>query len=79
MHFFVLKASCISEQIIISVSIQAESAQYVNELLGKFEEPVLKQNIAAALISRRKLDIGDLVGKGQTCLHRLLVFTNPIN
>ncbi|CAG5121708.1 unnamed protein product, partial [Candidula unifasciata] len=42
----------------------SDSTPYINELLGKFEEPVLKQNIAAALISRKKLEFGDLVGKG---------------
>nr|KAI8732931.1 plexin-A2-like isoform X2 [Biomphalaria glabrata] len=42
----------------------SDSSPYINELLAKFEEPVLKQSISAALISRSKLDIGDLIGKG---------------
>ncbi|BFZ10473.1 hypothetical protein BsWGS_13510 [Bradybaena similaris] len=42
----------------------SDSTPYINELLAKFEEPVLKQSMAAALISRRRLDIGDLIGKG---------------
>ncbi|GFS09145.1 hepatocyte growth factor receptor [Elysia marginata] len=44
---------------------RADSTPYINELLGKFEESSLKQNIAMALISRRKLDLRDLVGKGK--------------
>ncbi|KAH9518962.1 hypothetical protein Btru_008795, partial [Bulinus truncatus] len=42
----------------------SDSSPYINELLGKFEEPVLKQSISASLIARSKLEIGDLVGKG---------------
>ncbi|XP_012936725.1 plexin-B1 [Aplysia californica] len=42
----------------------SDSTPYINELLAKFEEPVLKQNLAAAIISRKKLDIGDVVGQG---------------
>ncbi|RUS75195.1 hypothetical protein EGW08_017054, partial [Elysia chlorotica] len=43
---------------------RTDSTPYINELLGKFEESAVKQNIAMALISRRKLDLRDLVGKG---------------
>ncbi|XP_059161426.1 plexin-A2-like isoform X2 [Physella acuta] len=57
----------------------SDSTPYINELLGKFEEPVLKQSIAAALISRKKLNIGDLVGKGHYGVVYKAVYKNPEN
>lgn len=55
---------------------RADSTSYINELLGKFEESALKQNIAMALISRRKLDLRDLVGKGHYGVVYKAVYTH---
>ncbi|KAK3804123.1 hypothetical protein RRG08_047200 [Elysia crispata] len=55
---------------------RADSTPYINELLGKFEESALKQNIAMVLISRRKLDLRDLVGKGHYGVVYKAVYTH---
>ncbi|XP_071081930.1 hepatocyte growth factor receptor-like isoform X2 [Haliotis cracherodii] len=41
-----------------------DSGPYIAELLGKFEDTALRQNISSMLIARSRLDIGELIGKG---------------
>ncbi|GFO15466.1 hepatocyte growth factor receptor, partial [Plakobranchus ocellatus] len=47
-----------------TTSNKDDTTPYINEILNKFEDPVLKQNVAMAIVSRNKLDLKDLVGKG---------------
>lgn len=47
-----------------SIPDDKDTAPYIEELLSKVEDDLVKQNINQLLISRRKLDIGDLLGKG---------------
>ncbi|KAL3853671.1 hypothetical protein ACJMK2_017194 [Sinanodonta woodiana] len=43
---------------------EKDSGPYVEELLSKIEDEATRQNVANFLIPRRRLDIGDLLGKG---------------
>ncbi|XP_048741494.2 plexin-A4-like isoform X3 [Ostrea edulis] len=41
-----------------------DSGPYINELLSRIEDEALQQNISDFLIYRSKLNVGDLIGKG---------------
>ncbi|KAK3610517.1 hypothetical protein CHS0354_008946 [Potamilus streckersoni] len=43
---------------------EKDSGPYIEELLSKIEDEATRQNVANFLIPRRRLDIGDLLGKG---------------
>ncbi|XP_045167311.2 plexin-A1-like isoform X2 [Mercenaria mercenaria] len=47
-----------------SIPDDKDTAPYIEELLSKVEDDYVKQCIQLLLISRRKLDIGDILGKG---------------
>ena len=50
--------------IMIDIDLFLDSGPYIAELLGKFEDSALRHNISSMLIPRSRLDIGELIGKG---------------
>ena len=45
-----------------------DTGPYIEEILSKVEDEAVRQNIQEFLINRRRLDIGDLLGKGEKSL-----------
>ncbi|KAK6175621.1 hypothetical protein SNE40_014038 [Patella caerulea] len=43
---------------------EKDCAPHIAELLSKFEDNAVRQNISSLLVPRSKLDIGELIGKG---------------
>ena len=61
-----LGLACLQGPLAFSLS---DCGPFIAELLGHFEDPSLRQDITAMLIPRSRLDIGELIGKGQLGWH----------
>ena len=48
----------------LSLFLLPDTGPYIEEILSKVEDEGVCQNIREFLINRRRLDIGDLLGKG---------------
>ena len=41
-----------------------DTGPYIEEILSKVDDEAVRQNISEFLINKRRLDVGDLLGKG---------------